>query len=167
MSVFKEIPAPEASDIFKLIGDDWMLISAAREGTVNTMTANWGCAGVLWNKPVCICFIRPQRHTYGFVEGAERLSMSFFDKEYRPALTYCGRNSGRDVDKFAETGLTPAFSGEVPYIAEAKLVLLCRKLYADDLRGDKFIVESLLSNYTEKDFHRFYVCEIEKVLSRE
>ncbi len=167
MNKFREIPVEMASNIFSLIGKDWMLITAAREGKVNTMTASWGCAGILWNRPVCVCFIRPQRYTYGFIEASDSLSMSFFDEKYKKALAYCGAKSGRNCDKFADTGLTPVFYDGTPYIDEAKLVLVCRKLYADDLKEEKFILPELLSNYPIHDFHRFYICGIEKVLTRE
>ena len=45
----------------KMIGKDWMLITAADPdtGAVNTMTASWGAMGELWNKDVCFIFIRP------------------------------------------------------------------------------------------------------------
>lgn len=167
MNKFKEIPVENASNIFNLIGRDWMLITAAKEEKVNTMTASWGCAGVLWNKPVCVCFIRPQRYTYEFVEAADTVSLSFFDEKYRKALAFCGAKSGRNCDKFADTGLTPAFSDETPYIDEAKLVMLCRKLYADDIKEGNFILPELMSHYPLHDFHRFYILEIEKVLTRE
>ncbi|MBQ9080399.1 MAG: flavin reductase family protein [Clostridia bacterium] len=147
------------------IGKDWMLITAAADGKVNTMTASWGCVGELWNKPVAICFIRPQRYTYEFTEKSDKLSLSFFGKDMRGALALCGRESGRDTDKFAATGLNVAYCDDTPYIAEAHDVLICRKLYADDLREDSFIDRKLLEHYPIKDYHRVYVCEIEKVLS--
>jgi len=52
-----------AGDLIQRIGDGWMLISVANRetGIPNTMTASWGTVGVLWNKPVLTCFIRPQR----------------------------------------------------------------------------------------------------------
>ena len=56
---------------FKLIGDDWMLVTAGTRESYNTMTASWGGLGVLWNKNVCFCFVRPTRHTYRFMEDAE------------------------------------------------------------------------------------------------
>lgn len=164
---FREIPINSASDIFNLIGRDWMLITAAKDGAVNTMTASWGCAGVLWNKPVCICFIRPQRYTYEFAEAADTLSLSFFGQEYRRELAFCGARSGRNCDKFAETGLTTAYCGDTPFVREAKMVLICRKLYADDIKEGCFILPGLLENYPIRDYHRFYICGIEKVLSRE
>ena len=165
---FTVIPPVEMDDnVFKLIGSDWMLISASDGTTVNTMTASWGTAGILWNKPVCICFIRPQRYTYEIAERTDRLSFSILDDSYRRALQYCGSHSGRDGDKFSASGLTPAYAEDgTPYVAESRMVLLCRKLYADDLREGCFLDPSLLANYKAKDYHRFYVCEIEKILVR-
>ena len=165
---FTVIPPVEMDDnVFKLIGSDWMLISASDGTTVNTMTASWGTAGILWNKPVCICFIRPQRYTYEIAERTDRLSFSILDDSYRRALQYCGSHSGRDGDKFSASGLTPAYAEDgTPYVAESHMVLLCRKLYADDLREGCFLDPSLLANYKAKDYHRFYVCEIEKILVR-
>jgi flavin reductase (DIM6/NTAB) family NADH-FMN oxidoreductase RutF len=169
-SKFRSVaPADLPDNFFSRIGDDWMLITArSSAGEVNTMTASWGCAGILWNKPVAICFIRPQRHTYGIVEDADTLSLSFFPHgEYRDALRYCGTKSGRDGDKFAATGLTVAGAeGGTPYVDEANLVLICRKMYADDLKENCFIDPDMLKHYPAQDYHRFYICEITDVLVR-
>ena len=164
MNAFREILPTEMENAIKLIGTDWMLITASDGEKANTMTASWGCLGVLWNKNVCIAFIRPQRYTYEFAEKATHLSFSFFEEEYRDALKLCGTKSGRDIDKFCESGLTVVYDNGVPVIKEAKLILECKKLYADDIKEDKFIITELLKNYDKKDYHRFYVCEIEKVL---
>ncbi len=159
--------APEAFDgVFEKIGKEWMLIGTGAEGRDNIMTASWGCLGVLWNKPVAICFIRPQRYTYTLTEKADRLSLSFLPEEYRKALQFCGRASGRDCDKFAEAGLTKVMSGDVPYPAESDCVLICRKLYVDDLKKAAFLDPALLKNYPIDDFHRVYICEIEQVLCK-
>ena len=170
-SAFKSvIPSSLPDNFFSRIGEDWMLITAANsKDEVNTMTASWGCAGILWNKPVAICFIRPQRYTYGIVEDTDTLTLSFFPKgEYREALRYCGTKSGRDGDKFAATGLTVQRTNDgTPYLKEANLVLVCRKLYADDLKENCFVDPALLKNYPTKDYHRFYICEITEVLVRE
>ena len=114
-----------------------------------------------------IFFIRPQRHTYTLVEGEERISFAFLGEEHRPALALCGRESGRDCDKLEKAGLSTFCIDGVPCIAEAKLLLVCKKLYADDLSEDGFIDKSLLSNYAVGDYHRMYVCEIEKAYVRE
>ena len=174
MSVYANFRSVAPTDLpdnfFTRIGNDWMLITAQnRRGEINTMTASWGCAGILWNKPVAICFIRPQRYTYGIVEDADELTLSFFAPgEHRDALRYCGTKSGRDGDKFSATGLTVARAdGGAPYVEEANLALVCRKLYADDLKENCFIDAEMLKHYAAKDYHRFYVCEIIEALVRD
>ena len=131
------------------------------------MTASWGGMGILWNKPVAFLFIRPQRYTYLLTEQASAVTLSFFEETYRSALRFCGTKSGRNVDKFAQTGLTLDYVQDVPVIHEATLNLICRKLYADDLKKEGFVEKALLGNYPTDDFHRVYVVEIEKILKRE
>lgn len=166
MNNFKEISVSEIGNAFDLIGKDWMLISAADGDRVNTMTASWGSMGVLWNKDVCTVYIRPQRYTYELVEKSDMLTLSFFNEKYRDALSLCGRVSGRDCEKMKMAGLTSAFVDKAPVICEADMVLICRKLYSDDLRAERFVSQEPLVNYKNGDFHRFYVCEIQKVLKR-
>ena len=160
---FREISPTELGNAMKLIGTDWMLITAKDEekGRVNAMTASWGFLGVIWNKNVCVCLIRPQRYTYELVERAERVSFAFLGEEHRQALRLCGSLSGRDCDKLKEAGLSADTWGEVPIIREAEILLCCRKLYADDLRENGFLDKSLLSHYRAEDYHRMIVCEIE------
>ena len=84
-----------------------MLLTGGNMESFNTMTASWGQLGVLWNKNVLTCYIRPNRYTYEFVENGEFFTVSFLGEEYRKALAFCGSHSGRDCNKITETGLTP------------------------------------------------------------
>ena len=60
----KEIKAQELNENpFKLIGDDWMLITAEKDGKVNTMTASWGGLGVIWGRNAATVYIRLSRYT--------------------------------------------------------------------------------------------------------
>jgi len=164
---FMEIEAGRISDnTFKLIGDDWMLITAGTSGKFNTMTASWGGLGILWNKKVCFCFVRPTRHTYNFTEQSDYFTLSFFEEKYRSMLNFCGSKSGRDVDKVAATGITPIqdSTGAV-YFSEARLVLICRKIYFQDIDPAHFLDDGIEKNYPKKDYHRMYVGEIIKCLS--
>ncbi len=161
MKGFHRISHEELENVCRLFDKDWALLTAGEGAEVNTMTVSWGGMGVLWNKPVAFCFVRPQRHTFTLTERHDHLSLSFLPEQYRPALRLCGSKSGRDLNKFAAAGLTPAVEETTPYVAEARLVLLCRKLYADDLKADAFLDPALLQNYKAGDFHRMYICEIE------
>ena len=160
----KEINIKELKEsVVSLFDDRWALITAGTEENWNTMTASWGAMGELWNKDVCFCFIRPQRYTYEFTEREEYFTLSFFSEEYKKALTFCGRNSGRDVDKAKETGLTPKATDGTITFEEAEIVLVCKKLAFQDIKPDGFIDLSIDSTcYPAKDYHRMYIGEIVK-----
>ena len=166
MRDYKEINPKELNEsTFKLIGSNWMLITAAKNETVNTMTASWGGLGVLWNKNVAYIFIRPQRYTKEFVDASDKFSLTFFDESFKKDLSYLGTVSGRDENKISKTKLSISYIENIPVFEEAKLTILCRKLYAQDLDPNCFIDKSLADKcYPNKDYHTVYVAEIEKVL---
>ena len=162
---FKEINAKELNfNPFSMIGDKWMLITCGDKESYNTMTASWGSIGVMWNKNVVFSFIRPQRYTSEFVEKNDYFSISFYPDEYKSALSLCGKVSGRDVDKVKEANLTPVFDEKAPYFEEANMVLICKKLYNQNLEPICFLDEKLESFYPQKDYHKMFIGEIEKVL---
>ncbi|MCX7007049.1 MAG: flavin reductase [Kiritimatiellaeota bacterium] len=168
MNSFKELkPAALKDNPFKLIGGDWMLITAGTPARFNTMTESWGGLGVIWDKEVAFAFVRPTRHTFQFVEQSPVFTLSFFAEQYRPALDFCGAHSGRDVNKVAKTGLTPAFdeAGEI-YFSEARLVLVCRKLHAQSLDPAGFLDPTITEFYAQGDYHRLYIGEILRCLVR-
>ena len=169
MTNFNELPVTEIrSNPFQLIGRDWMLITAGTLDAFNTMTASWGNLGHLWERDVAICYVRPQRHTFAFMERASVYTLSFFDATWRGALEYCGSHSGREVDKPAQTGLAP-FATPAGGVAfeQARLILECRKLYAGDITEADFAEHAVVDQvYAARDFHRFYVGQILRALSR-
>ncbi len=153
---------------WQAIGQGWMLITAGTIDYYNTMTASWGAWGHLWERQVCFCFVRPQRHTFGFMETSAYYTLGFFDEAHRAALDYCGNHSGRDVDKAAATGLTPvAGTTGAVYFAQARLVFECRKLYAGDILPEAFVDKTIPAEvYAKRDFHRMYVGQIVRCLAR-
>ena len=151
----------------RLIGEDWMLITAGSIGHFNTMTAAWGGLGFLWKKPTAYVFIRPTRHTFDFAEKNDFFTLSFFAEKHRDILQFCGAKSGRNVDKVKETGLTPIdFEGKAVYFQQARLVLICRKNYYQDLDPGKFLDHGIERNYPQKDYHRMYFGEIIETLQQ-
>lgn len=161
---FKEIrPTHLKENAIKLIGDDWMLISAGTIDNFNTMTASWGSMGELWNKPVMFIFIRPQRYTYEFVEREEFFTCSFFEEKYRKMLNFCGAKSGRDHNKAKETNITPVILKDSVSFNEARIVVECRKIYHQDIDPNNFISDSIKKHYPGNDYHRMFVGEITSV----
>ena len=135
-----------------MFDDKWCLITAGTKESYNTMTASWGAMGELWNKDVCFIFIRPQRYTLEFTEREEYFTLSFFGEEYKKALAFCGRNSGRDCDKAKETGLTPMEIDGSMSFEESETVVVCKKLFYQDIDPAGFIEKGLdAANYPQKD----------------
>jgi len=156
---------------FNLIGGEWMLVSAGNAETgCNTMTASWGHLGCLWghNDPTAVIYLRPSRHTKTFVDREPFFSLCVMDSSFRKQMAYLGSVSGRDEDKIARTGLTPVYADGTVWFKEAKLVLVCRKMYASELKEEGFIYdETVKESYPQRDFHTMYVGKIEKVLARD
>lgn len=155
-------------NVFKLIGDDWLLINTYNEEKVNSMTASWGGMGVLWNKKVAYIFIRPQRYTQELLPNNEYFSLSVMGEEYRDVLNYLGSVSGRDENKLEKANLTVTKDENgAPIIEEARLNIIVRKLFCQQMTEDAFVDKDLVDiNYPNKDFHFVYVLEILKIIEK-
>ena len=148
-------------NVFSLIGDQWMLITAGTREKCNTMTASWGGLGVIWGAPSATCYIRPQRYTKEFIDREAYFTLSFFPEEQRPALALCGSKSGREIDKVKECNFTvlEAECG-APYFEQARLVLVCRKRFAQPMDPAAIPEDVKKKFYPEKDYHTLYIGEI-------
>lgn len=151
-------------NVFNLIGKEWLLITAGDKNGFNTMTASWGCIGWLWNRPVAVVFIRPERYTHLLAEQSDHITLSFLGNgdEAREIYNLCGSKSGRDCDKIKESGLQPieTESGNIAF-TQSRLTLECRKLYKDSIKPECFIDNSISKWYGEKGcYHDAYILEI-------
>lgn len=154
-------------NVFELIGKQWMLVTAAKDGQANTMTASWGGLGVMWGKKVAYVVIRPQRYTKEFIDASESFSLSFLAEEFRKQLSYLGSVSGRDEDKITKSGLTLEYQEQVPYFAEGELILICKKLFVQEFKDESFLDNSILDTwYKAGDNHYLYIAEIIDVLKK-
>ncbi len=166
MSTFSQInPEEFTKSPFKIIGKDWMLITAETEEKANTMTASWGGFGVMWDKNVAYIVIRPQRYTKWFVDKAETFSLTFFDDNYRKMLGYLGTKSGRDEHKIEKSNLTLQHLNGTPYFDEANMAIFCTKLYHQDFKPNCFIDQTLNPKwYPTIDHHTLYIAEVTNIL---
>jgi len=154
-------------NIFKIVGKDTALLTAGDLSSFNTMTIAWATLGVIWGKNVITCYVRPSRHTYGFIEKADTFTITFYDDNYKNKLSYLGTHSGRDEDKVKKCNLTPVKSnGNSVYFEEARLTFVCKKIYFQDLDRDQITDQIKERYYPKKDFHRFYVGEIIQCLEK-
>ena len=156
----KDIPG----NIYQMLSEDWMLITAGNDAKFNMMTASWGGLGNLYQKPVAFCFINPSRYTYQLMEKGDTYTLSFYKEESRKALQVCGTTSGRDGDKVKASGLTPITtpSGNKAF-GEAWLIIECRKMIAQSFNPDVVKQDALRQEWEGKAMHKMYIGEITNV----
>lgn len=161
--IFKKVSLKSLNEnYFTALNDDWALLTAGNSENFNTMTVSWGTLGILWNKPVIIVFVRPQRYTYEFMNKHHYYTVSFFTPEYKKVLDFCGNHSGRNMNKIKETELTPHFTdlGNVIF-EQSRLAFECKKIYVDDINPSKFLDSNIArATYHKEDYHRFFIAEI-------
>lgn len=150
-----------SENVFKIVGKDSALLTAGDIESFNSMTISWGTLGVLWGKNVFICYVRPTRYTYSFMEKVNTFTISFFSEKYKRELVYLGSHSGRDEDKIKKCNLT-ANNLEENCVGfhEARLTFVCKKIYHQDLDESKIDDTIKQRNYPQGNFHRMYIGEI-------
>lgn len=169
-SHYDKIEAKELPDnVFQLIGQEWMLVTAGNKESFNTMTASWGGLTYVWERPASITYIRDTRYTYQFLQKEESFTLSFFTEDYRGALRICGTKSGRDTDKVKEAGLTPIEtpSGLMSF-GEARMIIECKKMLVQELDYTNLtepykakIMEESYNNEPSK--HQLFISEITNI----
>ena len=169
---FHEINAEAlAWNPFTQIGKGWFLVGAGNEKAHNAMTVSWGGLGVWWGKNVATVYIRESRYTKTFLDTNECFTVSALSETYRKEMGFFGSHSGRDGDKFAETGLTPYPVCGTVGVAEADVILVCKKLLCAPLPKETFVDASAVPNWyagaDEGNFHTMYIGEIVKVLQKD
>lgn len=166
--MFKEIQPHELNEnLFNLIKNEWGVITLDCDSKVNGMTVNWVQMGYLWRKHVVTLYVRPQRYTYKYIKEKDHYSLAFFDG-HRQELNYLGSASGYDEDKIKKSRFTISYDGNTPYINQAKIIFILKKIYSNSLKEENFIDESFKEKiYPNNDFHLGIVCEIEKILVKE
>lgn len=121
-------------EVLHVFGAQPPLLTAGDRSGCNTMTIGWCQVGRLWNLPVCTVYVRPERYTFSFMESHDYFTVSVMPPDQQKAVAFCGANSGRDVNKIAACGLTVRYgAGDAPFFDEAEWVLVCRKIYVQDM----------------------------------
>ena len=144
--------------VFDLWDNQWLILTAGTSADHNMMTISWGSIGCMWNRPIVQVVVRPQRHTFGFMEKYDTFTVSAFPEEYRADMQLLGTTSGRDGDKLAQTGLTliPSTHIPAPAYAQASLILECRKIYRQKMDPAGFMDAEIQTHYPHDDFHCIY-----------
>lgn len=111
----------------------------------NIITVAW--TGTLCTDPAMLYIsVRPERYSHALIEETMEFTVNLTSEAMARATDLCGVRSGRDTDKWALAGLTPAPGVKVacPYIAESPLAIECRVRQVMRLGShDMFVAEVL------------------------
>jgi flavin reductase (DIM6/NTAB) family NADH-FMN oxidoreductase RutF len=105
----------------------WVVGTYDRDGKPNVVTAAWG--GICCSKPPCLYVsLRKATSTYSSILERKAFTVSIPSEEYTKETDYFGIASGKKVDKFSATGLTPVKSDlvDAPYVKEFPLIIECK-----------------------------------------
>ena len=156
-------------EIFSVFRRQPPLLTAGDRESCNTMTIGWCQLGSLWSIPVCTVYVRPERYTYEFTEKHDYFTVSILPVELKKLMGYCGSKSGRDTDKIRDCGLTLCYgAGDAPFFDESQWVLVCEKLYAQDLAPEHMVVPGPIEKYygAYGGWHRSYIGRVVEVYRR-
>ena len=112
----------------------WCVGSYDTNGAPNVMTIAWG--GICCSKPPCVTIsLRKATYTYGSIMEREAFTLSVPSEHQVKEADYVGMVSGRNTDKFKETGLTPVRSERVdaPYVGEFPMILECKVIHHHEI----------------------------------
>lgn len=156
--------------VFRKFARDWVAITSEGPKGPNAMTASWGGLGQMWDRPVAFVVVRKSRHTHELLNNSHGFSLAFFPDEpgFRKILGELGRLSGRNQDKLGPLGLKVDHFDGVPYLPSASTVLVCTKLFAQNLPVN-LILDPIIEPrcYPEGDEHTLFIAEITKILERD
>lgn len=132
-----------------------MVSVADRQGNSNIITIAW-TGTVCTNPPMVNIAVRPSRYSYHMIQETGEFVINLTTKELAYATDYCGVQSGRDVDKWKEAGLTPVASEVIkaPGIAESPVNIECsvvkiEKLGSHDLFTAKVVAVHVDERYMD------------------
>lgn len=112
----------------------------------NLITVAWA-GTVCTNPPMLSISVKPSRYSHHIIEETGEFTVNLASKNMTKALDYCGVRSGKDVDKWKETNLTPLPCDEIkaPMVAESPVSIECRVKEKLELGSHDMFVAEVLS----------------------
>lgn len=122
----KQVPHSEANKAWARPSRIVLAVSADEDGAADIIALGWKMT-TSGQPPMVAVSIAPPRHSHGIIQRTGEFVLSVPGEHLAEATMFCGTTSGRDTDKFKETGLTPlpAVKVKPPLIGEALVNLEC------------------------------------------
>ena len=119
-----------------------MVSAGNKDGETNILTIAW--TGTICTNPAMVYIsVRPERHSYNMIKESGEFVINLTTEALAKATDYCGVKSGKDVDKWKETGLTPINSKSLKYapsIEESPVSIECKVKKIEELGSHHMFV---------------------------
>ncbi len=129
-----------------------VMVSCGSMEKPNIMTAAW--TGIVSSEPpMTYVSVRPSRHSYDLIKQSGEFVINLTTLPLVTAADFCGVKSGRDTDKFKETGLTPGACSQVscPQIVESPVSIECKVVNVTNYGShDMFLAKIVAVNVDDK-----------------
>lgn len=128
---------------------------------LNTMTIGWATMGIIWSKPIVMVAVRNSRYTFELMETAVDFTISFPQNNMEKELSFCGTQSGRNIDKFKECSLEPIPAQKTvsPIIQIPGIHFECKIVYKTAI-DPASLDKAYKQLYPKNDFHTLYFGEL-------
>ncbi|MBE5902104.1 MAG: flavin reductase family protein [Lachnospiraceae bacterium] len=168
MHTFQDMPVEMIEmNPFTMIGQEFALLTAEKDGKANSMTISWGGVGELWGKHVVTIYVRESRYTKELIDASDTFSVSFFQGKEMNSLKYFGAVSGRNEDKYKATGFNVNHHKGIPFIDECHFAIVCKKMAEVPILDENFLDRNIHDQfYAEGDYHTMYIGEVVDFLAR-
>lgn len=156
-------------ELFNLSGeiltrlDKGAFLTTKGQGKNNTMIISWGAIGEIWGKPMMMIMVRKSRYTHDLLENSRDFTVTFAEGDaLKEAWKVSGSQSGHQIDKFTQLGLTAKDSKAVaaPIIDTDALQLECKIFYKTDIDAKGMKEADYQEFYADGDIHTLYFAEI-------
>ncbi len=127
-----------------------VMVSCGSMEAPNIITVAW--TGIANSDPAMTYIsLKPQRFSHGLIQKRQEFVINLTNENLIKAADFCGVRSGRDLDKFAVTKLTPEKCEHVsaPMIAESPVSLECRVAEIIKLGSHDMFLSQILGVYID------------------
>jgi len=136
-------PLPAAMVSCGTCPDDYNIVTVSWTGTINT------------DPPMCYISLRPSRHSHGIIKNTGEFVINLTTKALADAADWCGVRSGKDYNKFTETGLTPGKAQKLsaPIILESPVNIECIVKEIKELGSHDMFISEVVAVNAERKFY--------------
>ena len=124
------------------------------EGKTNIITIAW--TGTICTNPAMLYIsVRPERHSYSMIKETGEFVVNLTTESLAKATDFCGVRSGKDVDKWKETGLTKGAANELryaPIIEECPVNIECRVTEIKELGSHHMFMAEVVSVQVSEEY---------------